>query len=198
MVKIKGLNGNLVFLFQSGTCEEYCTFLENHFIQNQALFNGSRVIFQGPGLTGLTHEEIARLQKLCLNHGMILANSQLPQKHSSPKHDLFIHRNLRSGQKVSSEGSVVVWGDVHESAEIIAGGDIIVLGKLHGLAHAGASGDTNSIIFALNLNPGQIRIGNRISRSPKDFSPRNYPEIAFCDEDGICIKEYNSRENLRV
>jgi septum site-determining protein MinC len=139
---------------------------------------------------------------------MVLNNTELPVRKSAgtkkapapqsapSSGDLFIHKNLRSGQKVHADGSVVIWGDVHESAEITAARDIIVLGKMGGIAHAGCFGDTSSIVFALNLVPSQIRIADRISRSPEDQKSRPYPEVAYVDEDGICIKMYNPRENL--
>lgn len=208
MIKIKGVNGKLVFYFESDNFIEQYQFLQDKFENNHQLLSGARVIFTGRGLDNFTHEQLISLQRLCLDYGAILNNTELPLKktvaaaqppmqvNADTNTDLFIHRNLRSGQKIRSEGSVVVWGDVHESAEIIAAGDIIVLGKLAGIAHAGCYGDTNTIVFALNLIPSQIRIGNRISRASGNDSSRNVAEIAFCDDEGIIIKEYNSRENL--
>lgn len=113
------------------------TYLSAGKISNiQQMFSGSRVIFQGRGLAKLSREEISSLQRLCLDNDMILNNTPPPvdkpvrQHHSSDGKDLIVRRNIRSGQKVHSEGSVVIWGDVHESAEITAARDIIVLGKL--------------------------------------------------------------------
>lgn len=207
MVKIKGVNGNLLIIFEAGPFTDIYGQLGEKIKANQQLFKGSRVVFSGNGLSNFSFEEMAALQQLCLNYGMVLNNTELPvrkspgaasrspQESSSAK-DVFIHRNLRSGQKIHSEGSVVVWGDVHESAEIIAAKDIVVLGKLEGIAHAGCFGDIKSIVFALNLIPSQIRIGDRISRSPEDQATRPHPEVAYADDDGISIKVYNPRENL--
>ncbi|MDD3898633.1 MAG: septum site-determining protein MinC, partial [Syntrophomonadaceae bacterium] len=196
MLKIKGLNDSLVLIFEKGSFEEYCSLLEEKIGANKQLFNGSRVVFRGEGLRNLSHDEMIKLQKLCLDNGMILNNtvseSRLKGKPDSPattlsaqpavktvapsippvNKDIIIHRNLRSGQKLHSEGSVVIWGDVHESAEITAAGDIIILGTLGGIAHAGYYGNDNSVVFALNLVPGQIRIGNKISRASDDQTKR--------------------------
>ncbi len=196
MVKIKGLNGNLVFIFGPGSFEEYLSFLEEKLTANKQLFSGSRVIFKGEELKKLSHSQIASLQELCLRHGVIMNNNAVTVSKGSSK-DLVIYRNLRSGQKLRSEGSVIIWGDVHESAEILAAGDIIVLGKLDGIAHAGCYGDMNRLIFALSLSPGQIRIGDRLSRSPEDPDKSPHPEIAFWDGENICIKAYSSRSGLR-
>lgn len=196
MIKIKGLNGNLVFVFGKGSFEQYLSLLEGHFANNKQLFNGSKIIFKGTGLENLSHEQIAALQLLCLQNGMVLNNREISLDKGLSK-DLIIHRNVRSGQKLRSEGSVIIWGHVHESAELVAARDIIVLGKLDGIVHAGCYGERDSIVFALNLNPGQIRIADKISRSPEDVIKSSYPEIAYLEEDSICIKEYKTNSKLR-
>ena len=196
MIKIKGFNGNLVFVFNNGSFEEYFSLLAERFANNKQLFNGSQVIFKGAGLDGLSHKQLSALQSLCLQNGMLLNNREVNLEKGLSK-DLIIHRNVRSGQKLRSEGSVIIWGHVHESAEIAAARDIIVLGKLDGIVHAGCYGDRGSIVFALNLNPGQIRIADKISRSPEDPVKSSYPEIAYLDEDTICIKQYQANGKLR-
>ncbi len=206
MIKIKGVNGNLVFIFGPGTCTEYLTYLSSHLAENNAVFAGSTVYFRGEGLNDLSHQEIAALQKLCLENGLILNNNEPPKtvtrtirEKSSPEpvrgQDVFVSRHVRSGQKVHAEGCLVIWGDVNESAEITAGGDIIVLGKLAGVAHAGCYGRKESIVFALNLSPSQIRIADKISRSSGDDSKNTNPEIAYLEEDIICISEYSTRKS---
>lgn len=79
---------------------------------------------------------------------------------------LYIHRTLRSGQSLSSEGNVVVIGDVNPGAEIVAKGDITIWGVLGGIAHAGSDGNTYSRIRALKLNAIQLRIGDIFARRP--------------------------------
>jgi septum site-determining protein MinC len=203
IVNIKGYNNNLVFVFgEEGSCPEYLSYLNEKFSSNNQVFKGSQVIFRGEGLKKLLSEEIASLQRLCLDHGMILNNAAETSKPNrtrpqiDPGSDLIIRRTLRSGQKIHSEGSVIVWGDVHESAEIVAAGDIVVLGKLRGIAHAGCYGDLTSTVFALTLAPSQIRIGDKISRSSENSVINPYPEIAYVEGDNIYIKEYHPRDNL--
>ena len=79
---------------------------------------------------------------------------------------LYIHRTLRSGQSISSEGNIVIIGDVNPGAEVVAKGDITVLGILGGIAHAGSDGNNYSKIRALKLNAIQIRIGDIFARRP--------------------------------
>lgn len=201
---VKGQNNNLIFVFESGTPDELMELVKTRVENSLQLFSGSPVLFQGDGLKNLSPEEIISLQKLCLDYGMILNNMTPPAPPRPPvnaslpsSRDLMIYKTLRSGQKVHSDGSVIVWGDVHESAEITAAHDVVVLGRLEGLAHAGCFGDLNSTIFALTLTPRQLRIADRISRSSGKIVKNPYPEIAFVEDDGICIKEYSNRDNIK-
>lgn len=102
---------------------------------------------------------------------------------------------LRSGQKIETEHSLLILGDVNSGAEIVAGGDIIVLGTLRGVAHAGAYDETGAgkVIFALDLRPTQLRIGAVISRGENAESNKKLPEIAHVDGDLIVVEAYNSR-----
>lgn len=112
---------------------------------------------------------------------------------------LLVEHNLRSGQKVVYPGNVIVLGDVNPGAEIIAGGNIVVMGTLRGIAHAGASGDFTSTIVAYNLEPTQIRIGERIGRSPDQGTGLlpTAPEIASIVKDQICIEQLGSHQSYR-
>jgi len=104
----------------------------------------------------------------------------------------FHYGTLRSGMKLTSKGSVVVVGDVNPGAEIVAAGNIIVLGTLRGVAHAGASGKVDAFIFALNLNPTQIRIADVFTRPPDDEKRRKItPEIASIKDGNVVINEVN-------
>jgi septum site-determining protein MinC len=104
-----------------------------------------------------------------------------------------VYTTLRSGQKIETEHSLVVFGDVNSGAEVIAGGDIIVLGTLRGVAHAGAYDETGGgrVIFALKLNPTQLRIGMVISQGAAET--QNVPEIARVDGNLIVVEPYMAR-----
>jgi septum site-determining protein MinC len=110
-----------------------------------------------------------------------------------------IYGTLRSGQKVETEHSIVVFGDVNSGAEVIAGGDIVILGTLRGIAHAGAYDESGGgrVIFSLNLQPTQLRIGLVISRgsgSDSESTPRGgLPEVARVDGNMIVVEPYQSR-----
>ncbi len=106
-----------------------------------------------------------------------------------------IYGTLRSGQKVETEHTLVVCGDVNSGAEIVAGGDIFVLGTLRGVAHAGAYDETGGgrYIFAQDLRPTQLRIGTVISRGAEDGG--RAPELARVEGNLIVVEPYRSRSS---
>lgn len=104
-----------------------------------------------------------------------------------------IYSTLRSGQRIESEYSLIVIGDVNSGAELISGGDIFVLGTLRGVAHAGAydEGGAGRVIVAHVLRPTQLRIGMVISRGSKDS--REVPELARVEGTSILVEPYQPR-----
>ncbi|MGD1995282.1 MAG: septum site-determining protein MinC [Anaerolineae bacterium] len=112
---------------------------------------------------------------------------------------LLVERTLRSGQRVHHLGHVVVIGDVHAGAEVIAGGHVVVWGKLKGLVHAGALGDEGAVVCALDLAPTQLRIAGRIARSPDEKTHRPMPEMARMREGRIeAVPWHQQREGSDV
>ena len=99
------------------------------------------------------------------------------------------HRgSLRSGQRLETEGSIVVLGDVNSGAEIIASDNIVVLGNLRGLAHAGAKGNKKAIIAAGNLDVVQIRISNIVKEIDRDEEPVHRQAYVYIEDDNIIIE----------
>lgn len=96
--------------------------------------------------------------------------------------------NLRSGQKIEFEGSLVILGDVNAGAEVIAGENIVILGVLRGLAHAGAKGNKKAIIASNEIDCPQIRIANIVKEIEKDELEENY-RCAFVDDKNELIME---------
>ena len=109
--------------------------------------------------------------------------------------------NLRSGQTLECAASVTLIGDVNPGAKIISEGDIVVLGALKGNAQAGVSGNDNCFIFALDMSPIQLQIGQYFAKSPdKEMAKKRLitkkktetggyrPKIATVQEGNICIE----------
>ena len=113
----------------------------------------------------------------------------------------FYKGNLRSGQVLECAASVTLIGDVNPGAKIISDGNIVVLGALKGNAHAGVNGNDNCFIFALEMSPIQLQIGQYYAKSPdkevvkkrlipkKKTDTEGYsPKIATAQEGTICIE----------
>jgi septum site-determining protein MinC len=97
---------------------------------------------------------------------------------------------VRSGQSLTAAGNLVVVGDVNAGAELIAIGDIVVWGSLRGVAHAGAQGDDSASVYALRLEPTQLRISRCIASAPPPDKRRtraSLPEIAKIRDGKIVI-----------
>tara|TARA_Y100001978_G_scaffold170220_1_gene159464 strand:- start:276 stop:929 length:654 start_codon:yes stop_codon:yes gene_type:complete len=95
---------------------------------------------------------------------------------------------VRSGDKISSNGDLIIIGDVNPGAQISARKNIYVWGKLCGVAIAGINGDENSKIASLYLNPLQLRISTTVAIGPKEKPINHYPEIALLEFGRIVIK----------
>ena len=89
---------------------------------------------------------------------------ELPPEPKAPtgRRSLVLERGLRSGQVVSFNGDVTVFGDVNPGAQLVVSGNIIVLGALKGLVHAGSEGDHSATVLAFDFQPNQLRIGRHI------------------------------------
>ncbi len=91
---------------------------------------------------------------------------------------LLLRETFRSGRSVRHDGHIIIIGDVNPGAEITAGGNVIVWGRLRGLVHAGAYGDETAVICALDLNPTQLRIADKIAIPPQENGRKPTPEQA--------------------
>lgn len=121
--------------------------------------------------------------------------SRVDRVMSEKENNTIFHKgSLRSGSSIKHNGSIVIIGDVNAGAEVIAEGHIIVIGSVKGVVQAGCAGNKSCFIFALNLLPIQIRIGDIISFLPKEekrLKSDIKPEIAYVDDEKIFISEFN-------
>lgn len=113
----------------------------------------------------------------------------------------FYKGNLRSGQVLESASSITIVGDVNPGAKIVSAGNIVVLGSLKGNAWAGAEGDKSCFIYALEMRPLQLQIGELIAKSPdkekgtrrirrkeKDAKNAGISQIATAKDDNIMLE----------
>lgn len=105
----------------------------------------------------------------------------------------FYKGNLRSGQVLEVESSIIVIGDINNGAKVVSKGNIVILGSLKGNAFAGAAGNAKAFVVALDMEPVQIRIADTIARAPdkKSKDVVKEPKIAFVDDGNIYIETLN-------
>ncbi|HIP88367.1 MAG TPA: septum site-determining protein MinC [Anaerolineales bacterium] len=198
---IKGVRQGLLITLGEGPWEEQLARLERRLSQGASFFRGGRAALDvgdrllGPAEIDQARELLARYEVelwallsprdetalVAARQG--LAVTLVQKEPAAPPLDepigaLVVKRTLRSGQRIHHPGDVVVLGDVHAGAEIVAGGHVIVWGKLHGTVHAGAMGDEEAVICALDLAPTQLRIAGYLARSPEEKRHRPVPEVA--------------------
>jgi septum formation inhibitor MinC len=76
------------------------------------------------------------------------------------KKTLYSRANLRCGQVLEYDGSVVLMGNLNAGGRIEAQHSIVVLGEMRGSARAGISNDPDSFIYAGAFRPVKAEIGD--------------------------------------
>ena len=204
-VQIKGIRDGLLITLQRGDWAEIQAGLLNHIGEQITFFQGAKVALD-VGDMAVSAADLGDLRSKLADQNVTLwavigseektkQNAQmlgLATRLSKPEPErvvqtadtkmdgenaILIRRTLRSGYRISFMGHVTVIGDVNPGAEIVAGGDIVVWGKLRGVVHAGADGNDDAVICALDLEPTQLRINDKIAITPKRKG-KPQPEIA--------------------
>jgi septum site-determining protein MinC len=131
-----------------------------------------------------TNEKHEELFSKSLNEKLMELNSNTGQ---------FYKGNLRSGQVLEVETSIIIIGDVNPGAKIVSKGNVIVLGSLKGNVFAGATGNDKAFVVALDMQPVQIRIADTIARAPDKPAKETVKEtkIAFVEDGNIYIEPLN-------
>ena len=116
--------------------------------------------------------------------------SLFPAKGYKTTEALIVRQTLHSGQAFRSQNGVILLGDMNAGAEIVSDHDVVILGTLRGTVHAGASGNRKALVFALRMQPTQLRIAELITQPPREDkrSTRSEPEVAFIEEGSIIIE----------
>lgn len=180
-VIFKGTKSGLsIFLDKDLEFEELKVVLEKKLVENEDFFKGvsTGIILKGRELSELEEDELVSIIKNNVKFNIeyittedfinlrdIIKDEFDVKKDYSPT--MFYHGNLRSGQTLSHDTSIVIFGDVNPGSKVIAGGNLIVMGSLRGSVEAGYKSN-NSYIVAFDMNPKQLRIGDTIARAADD------------------------------
>ena len=108
-----------------------------------------------------------------------------------------VYNSMRSGQRIESEGDVIVWGHLNNGAEIVAGGSIIVAGRLLGVIHAGGYGRTDVFVWAGCFEASQVRISNKLCyANPKNTACWKKSVLITLEDGTPMIRENKFLKNI--
>jgi septum site-determining protein MinC len=93
-----------------------------------------------------------------------------------------VYHTLRSGQTISSNGHVVILGDINPGAKVTAGGNVLTMGKCAGTVHAGCLGNTKAVIIARSFLPATIGIAGIIAPTFQGVNKKGLLLVARINE----------------
>ncbi len=221
VIQIKGIREGLLVSATIGSWEERKNELLRIVHEKETFFEGAKICLE-LGDTAVRVKEITALRDqlsdlnvnlwaiisqsdVTINNAKALGietslptkketkESQSEKEEDSGEPTVLIHRTLRAGYRVEAREHIVIVGDVNPGAEIISAGDIIVWGKLMGSASAGVEGNLKSMIFALELKPTQLRIGE-IVFPPISRKGKLFPEVAYIKNNEVRIELWNKEK----
>ena len=205
-VKLKGVGDGFWITLDPGCPEDVLISEIDRLFQNlKQMVVGAGVVIDLGGAAG--HDELIEQLRGYLTRTYDVARVTLPpEKRSIPTEKvrqrdlsrgwnhhrsdvLMLRGRVRSGQKIETRRHLIITGDVNPGSELCSGGDVIVLGKLCGKVHAGNPANNAAIIFALELKPTLLKIGEIAAAGVTD-NPAERPEFACIEGNSITIKDY--------
>ncbi|MFZ5592339.1 MAG: septum site-determining protein MinC [Bacillota bacterium] len=171
-------------------------------------FRGARFAFFGN--KSIPQEKNSELVQICQQYGLVYcqdvrwppvskASNPAPAPAQAPnlrnlatrregRAEASLHwQHLRSGQVLTSSGGLVLVGDVHPGAEIIAAGSVVIWGKCRGRVQAGTR-DPHAYVTALELKPSSLQIGS-ITAPETLFVHLSGPILAWVEGDAIICRD---------
>lgn len=181
--------------------------VERKFCDSAKFFGTAKVVlsFEGRKLTEEEEMElletissVSQIEITCLiekdpEKNEIYLNAMNKFAENSDNNDgQFYRGNLKSGQTLETEYSIVILGDVNPGAKVVSTGNIVVLGTLYGSAYAGGI-NGNNFVAALDMKPTQIKIGDIIAKQGERglfglLKNRSVPKIAYVENSRIMIR----------
>ena len=164
-----------------------------------ALYNKSLIAAVHPGihLEHLKSASIAVLSEVSLQNSGIdntavatvtATATATATEQPTPNTTLVHHGHLRGGQSIRHlEGDIVILGNIHHGAEVMAGGHIHVCGALMGRALAGAQLGHLALITAFSLEAELVSIDGYYLSSD-EITKSSKPVTIQLDNESIIIK----------
>ncbi|MBQ0732456.1 MAG: septum site-determining protein MinC [Oleispira antarctica] len=106
----------------------------------------------------------------------------------APRAKTTVHKfPVRSGQQLTAEGDLVIFGLVSTGAEVLAGGSIHIYGPLRGRALAGIKGDTEATISCSSLEAELVAIAGEYKLFESNDQHCTQPSLIQLDDGRLNI-----------
>ena len=179
ILKIKGSNDKIVlYLNEKASLEEIEIAILNLLSEAFPLLSSNKIVInlgKRVDVHPILNRIIDKFRKLKLDLEEITIDfsqekqnfSKTPLRNNESLSPAILRKTIRSGQKITHNGDLIIFGDVNPGGEVSATGNITVLGDIRGIVHAGSTGNLNACIIAYHIVPLQLRIGNYMIRGEK-------------------------------
>ena len=172
-IALKGTNeGYLLFLDEHSSLEDIYTEIEDLFkkIKKEEKYTEAFDLTIDTGNRLLKDTEKEKLEKMIDEQSNFkvqtfsekVIDKELANQWHRETSPLMVVRNVRNGQRVTSERDIILFGDIRPGGVVQSHGNIIVIGNVHGTIHAGANGNDEAVIIAPFSFDGQVRIGEHV------------------------------------
>ena len=198
-------NGISLHLDQELPFEELLDEIGYKFEQARNFFGSASMALSIEGRTVSSPEEIRILERIhessdlriiCIvgrdeatNKNYIRALAHTEKKLADESEGQFFRGDLKNGDVLETDNSIIVLGDIHPGCAVISAKNIIILGGLYGEAYAGGNGREGAYVAALEMTPERIKIGDfKYKPSTKQRRwkiPKTQPKIAYVKNDRI-------------
>ena len=174
----------------AGDFQTICEDLTRRLAESGGFFHGARMTLDQRSFP-LPPGQFDKLAALLGEFGIELAPDESPAAAPDlpPEPAEIFRSHLRSGQHLAAGGNLIILGDVHPGAKASAGGDLIIFGRASGVLEAGLSRGRAAVIFAFQLRPALLRLGDLVARSPA-FEPSWQAEVARARGGRIVVEPF--------
>ncbi len=193
-------NGITLLLKEEASLEQVLDELAFKFSEARNFFGTSSMALsiEGKVLTGAeeirildTIKKNSNVNIVCIvghneetNKNFIKALQYTERKLTEGDEGQFFKGSLKNKERLETENSIIILGDVHPGSAVISSKNIIILGGLYGEAYAGGNGQGNAYVAALEMEPIKLTIGDfkyktNTKQSKWGIRPKVQPRIAF-------------------
>ncbi len=177
MVVLKSYpHGIVIRMDEEASFEEILREVEYKFTQSRAFFGDVSMAVSLEGRELSSREEVQILNTihsccdvkvLCIvgrdektDKLFVKALRQMEKRLQGDQDGQFYRGSLKNHDRLETESSVIILGDVFPGCSVVSSRNIIILGGLYGSAYAGGNGKKEHYVVALEMEPESLCIGD--------------------------------------